>query len=540
MAAQLPSGSMVFDVLAGFALPSNPSRNLGTMILQNLSLMGDANNNLQLHIDFFNFVAELVKQCVTEKYFAPINNLLQLLKIGWYPHIAQYVFASFVPMAQAAVAIVARARFDSEYGYLRDSPEVKRHQELIDTKTIMNMLADVEQWCFLPVGPKLLDEDLNPVATVGIWERMETSFVLIMLSDKQPMAEFMAMLRVLRRAAQETSLGSSTHRDAEEKAGAIIDKVSMYLVQMPKFVHYKDWFLRQKLTMQVLATLQSFTRSTFGLVQLAKNRSLAPRLVLALNSALSDLNQGNLPSKHIYIRPHQPESPDTLEKVRRDFEELKTRSERTERDRDSEANDVAMADAAGASRSDADTTLIDLTAPSQTGRRRKSTRHQEARAATPPEQSLVAPKVWTKTQEDAWRIDGWKVCRSPPPPPGPQPKFGGEDENLLLSMYKHATGTEPVYSIVSQAVHLLWQLVKSDETKDILCLEEKLHRFGMAWTRYHITLARIHFSPERGPVEAKIDHVAQEKAQDLLAMNLTPEKAETLTRFFGSSQEGYE
>jgi hypothetical protein len=124
------------------------------------------------------------------------------------------------------------------------------------------------------------------------WSCVHPEFVLMMIqTHKQPVDDFIAMLKLLGTSVFDGSIGPrSPRRTVDEVAPLIIERLSAHLIETQQWFveRAKIWSIRYAL----LRTLAAFARSTFGMRQLAIHEYFIPRLVMFLGWSIDELYDG--------------------------------------------------------------------------------------------------------------------------------------------------------------------------------------------------------------------------------------------------------
>ncbi|KAI1809240.1 hypothetical protein GGS20DRAFT_572812 [Poronia punctata] len=282
---------LTLECLAGFALPSRPDESLASILLRKLSATGDAGHGIPLPVQFCLEVIRLWDSCRKEGCLEPITDLvslvlfsLQLQTVALAPHIA----SPLLTVAMETCYEVAIPIFNSTSGNPREEGFVK-FRENIDTTKILSLLYLTALGCATsePVGGSLL-----PPA-VDFWNQVHIQFVLMLLSRKQPIEDFMVMLKLLWTSVFPDSIGPiNPDKTPEVVAQLIIDRISIQLTETSKAGVDETQLWNARLL--VLQTLSTFATSRFGLAQLAKHDWLIPRLVTLLSCCVEELYDGDM------------------------------------------------------------------------------------------------------------------------------------------------------------------------------------------------------------------------------------------------------
>lgn len=304
---------LTFDLLARYSFPSDPDQSFAGIIFQKIPSLGDPHDPIRLLIDFCDMVIDLWDQCLREKYYEPIYDLVALITFILQLNtisVAPYIASTLIPVAHTTIYLLAVPRFESQSGDLSISPdETIQHLTLnIDTEGVLQLmylaaLGCVDSYLLDPAQPLNLGPDRDSPQKL-YWKLMQIDFVLVMLSHKQPRDEFLGMLSLLSTSCLPTSIGpitSDPERGPEFVAQALIERVSkiMHMPMMwamsppssvPPFGH-RSCVIR----LAALRVLMVFAQSSLGAKQLVLSDMAIPRLVNVLCGAVDALYDMDVP-----------------------------------------------------------------------------------------------------------------------------------------------------------------------------------------------------------------------------------------------------
>jgi hypothetical protein len=226
---------------------------------------------------------------------APIGELVSL--IAFTLQLNTIAIAPFIAEALVSTALdswyeigIPRLRNQSSTGDPSDAKflDLKEH---IPTASILSVLYLTALGCATsdPVGGSLS----SPI--VDFWSCVHPDFILMMIkSHRQPVDDFIATIKLLRTSAFETSIGpisTTPNRTVDLVAPLIIERLTYHLVETHQWdvAQEKRWLI----CFTLLQTLAAFTRSPFGMKQLATNAYAIPRLVIFLSWSIDDMYDGN-------------------------------------------------------------------------------------------------------------------------------------------------------------------------------------------------------------------------------------------------------
>ncbi|OTA63329.1 hypothetical protein K449DRAFT_381823 [Hypoxylon sp. EC38] len=282
---------LAFEYLAGFALPSRPTESLASILFQKLAVIGDPNDPMRLPIEFCEEVIHLWRSCLEEGCLAPIMELVSLIYLTVQLYtiaVAPYIAPSLLPIAMDSCFEVAIPRFYHEGPGEPPKEAWKNFNANISTTEILSLLYLTALGCAAspPVGGVT-----DPA--VDFWSQVQIEFVLLHLSQKHPVEDYVIILRWLCTSVFPDSIGPiCPDKTVEVVAGALIERTSHQLVEKPLWDI--DQYRLRSVRNAVLRTLAAFARSSFGLAQLAINNYAIPRLVTLLSSCIDELYDGNM------------------------------------------------------------------------------------------------------------------------------------------------------------------------------------------------------------------------------------------------------
>ncbi|ORY70437.1 uncharacterized protein BCR38DRAFT_334381 [Pseudomassariella vexata] len=314
---------LTFEYLASFALPSTPGQSLASLLFHRLAVIGDPSDPMRIPIEFCEAIIALLHKCHEEGCLEPITELislvsftLQLNTVAIVPHIAQ----SLLAIGQDIAFEVAIPRFHNHDLSKYNHANGKNWAAHISTTGILSVLYLTALGCAIssPVGGALSP----PI--VDYWSSVHLEYVLINLSHNQLLPDFLAMLKLLCTSVFEETVGSITHKNktAEEVASPVIDRVSIYLIETPKWDISKEEL--QGVRSTILRTLAAFAKSKVGMSQLKGHDSAVPRLAIFLYHLIDDLYDGETKTMYAFSPTIHPEEAGEAQAQATPTDELRT------------------------------------------------------------------------------------------------------------------------------------------------------------------------------------------------------------------------
>lgn len=461
---------LTFDLLARYCFPSDPDQSFAGIIFQKLPSLGDPHDPMRLLIDFCDMIIDLWDQCLREKYYEPIFDLVALITFILQLNtisVAPYIASTLIPVAHTTIFLLAVPRFESQDGVLAASAdETVHHLALnIDTKGTLQLmylaaLGCADSYLLDPANPLNLGPDRDPPQRL-CWKLMQIDFVLVMLSPKQPRDEFLGMLSLLCTSCLPDSIGPVTgdpERHPVFVAQALIERVSKIMHVPLQWAipgdssgsfGYKSCVVR----LAALRTLMAFAQSPLGARQLALSDVAIPRLVNVLCGAIDALYDMDVPVELFQSAMEEEEG------VRKDTPKAAAREESP-----GEAEEMQGVSKDGPQDDD----------------------DVAAEIEPPPTDSSLDPKT-----------------------------------------------TPLLYTLVSSAILLLHTLVTDPSTAAHTDMRAKLSTSHGASQKYLLTLSRLNYAEEDLVLEAGIDPGTFDRANDLLDLAITPDEAEGVREVFG-------
>ncbi|KUI53811.1 hypothetical protein VP1G_01112 [Cytospora mali] len=474
---------LTFDLLARYSFPSDPEQSFAGIIFQKLPSLGDTHDPMRLLIDFCDMIIDLWDQCLREKYYEPIYDLVALITFILQLNtisVAPYIASTLIPVAQTTIFLLAVPRFESQDGDLTTSVvETIQHLTLnIDTEGTLQLmfltaLGCADSYLLDPEHPLNLGPDRDSPQRL-YWKLIRIDFVLVMLSHKQPRDDFLGMLSLLCTSCLTDSIGPVTgepERDPAFVAQALIERVSKIMHEPMRWSAPGEatgsFGQRQCIVrLAALKTLMAFAQSALGARQLALSDVAIPRLVNVLCGAIDALYDMDVPVELFQFGLYGDED-------------------------DGYASEKGQGEISPAGREG---------------------------------MQSIAKKDGTAGQTIAPDNNNTTTAESLPDPTlplPPDPTFDCSPTHLL-------------YTIVSSTILLLHTLVTDPATSAHIDMRAKLSTSHGASQKYLLTLSRLNYAEEDLVLEAGIDPGTFDRANDLLDLAITPDEAEGVREVFGA------
>lgn len=228
--------------------------------------------------------------------YKPISLLVDLLTFALGLKtlaVAPFIIDSLLPVAQSTAELVGILRFKRE--------SYSRFEKDIDVSACLELIYLAATGC-------INDREY----TIRFWRLMRLDFVLMMLSQHQPIHDFHMMLQLISMSTMRDSIGPKTmDQDTQhDQAKYIIDRISLLLVTVPSSgdgSQKHDASTILDLRLQILRTFEAFCQTSWGGEVLALHRYAVGRLVKVMSDeldAMYDYQSGyNQRSVQIHLHP---------------------------------------------------------------------------------------------------------------------------------------------------------------------------------------------------------------------------------------------
>ncbi|KAF9693339.1 hypothetical protein EKO04_008592 [Ascochyta lentis] len=306
----------IWEVLAHHAFPSNPTKRLSSLFYDALSAkpLSDVH---ALALDICFAVCDLWAQCLAEKYYAPINPLLDALHFVLACQrceTACEVKSRFVPLMIDSIDLVANplskaAKVGQEAVarlHASGHREVTAQIDVLDCLELLHLIATS---CV----------SMDGTESAELWESIPSDFAIMLLNKEQPIAQISLMLRIISTSARPTSIGPITSSDAQadtqaSREDALIGRLTNIFTETPSVTAdpsppdppepVTDTELLE-LRLQVVDLLTALSLPQHGATRLAQNRICIGRLIKHLDRLLTLL----------YKTPLAPTQPVTIASI---------------------------------------------------------------------------------------------------------------------------------------------------------------------------------------------------------------------------------
>lgn len=469
---------LTFDLLARYSFPSDPDQSFAGIIFQKLPSLGDPHDPVRLLIDFCEMTIDLWDQCLREKYYEPIYDLVALITFILQLNtisVAPYITSTLVPVAQTTVFLLAVPRFESQDGDLaaRADENIQHLVLNIDTEGTLQLmylaaLGCADSYLLEPEHPLDLGPERDSPQRL-YWKLMRIDFVLVMLSPKQPRDDFLGMLSLLCTSCLAASIGpvtSEPDRGPAFVAQALIERVSKIMHEPRSWAAPGDssgsfGYQQCVVRLAALRTLLAFAQSGLGATQLALSDVAIPRLVNVLCGAIDALYDMDVPVDilHAVLGTEKDEKED-----------------------------------------------------------------QQVGQEKPPAESENMEGVDDGAADRPIALDEDDIEMLPPSTP----------TSSLPRAHHDPSPTSLLYTIASSVILLLHTLVTDPATSAYTDMRAKLSTSHGAPQKYLLTLSRLNYAEEDLVLEVGIDQGTLDRANELLDLAITPDEAEGVRQVFGA------
>ncbi|KAJ4984184.1 DNA repair protein, partial [Stagonosporopsis vannaccii] len=301
-----PNGTdRVLDALAQHSFPSDPSQRLSSIFYNALAAKAFSDVHA-LALDICSAICHLWAQCLAERYYGPVNTLLDALHFVLACgrcETACAIKARFVPLMIDSIDLVANplskaARLGRDAVnalYASGHREITAQIDVLECLDILHLIATS---C---VG-------LDGTESAELWESIPSDFAVMLLNKEQPIAQIAIMLRILSTSALPTSIGpiasSASQPDSQaHREDALIGRLTNLLTEVPAItpdpsappetLSDTDMLTLRLRVINLLATLST---PRYGSTRLAQNKICIGRLLKHLDILLSLLYKRPLAS----------------------------------------------------------------------------------------------------------------------------------------------------------------------------------------------------------------------------------------------------
>ncbi|KAH7072219.1 hypothetical protein BKA63DRAFT_65103 [Paraphoma chrysanthemicola] len=304
----------ILEALWQHAFPTQPSKKLSSIVYDELA-SATATDVHELALQLCNVFLDLWKQCLSEKYYAPLSLVLDALHfiLNCEPaETAVQAAVRAIPLIVTTVdlvsaPIISAARLGGKAIASLYSPtqrDIAAKIDVLDCLELLYLLATSSV-------------STSPEAVLRFWQGIPSGFTLMLLNKEYPQPQIALVLRILSTSALPASLGPIAAEDESQAniEDALISRLTNIFTESPKTIpdparedvhtvpaiEAEVWDLR----LLVLKVLTQFSVWKHGCDRLAQNRLCIGRLIKHLDYSLNTL----------YRQPISPTQPQKIESV---------------------------------------------------------------------------------------------------------------------------------------------------------------------------------------------------------------------------------
>jgi hypothetical protein len=300
----------VFEALVQYAFPSQPLTKLSSIVYDSLSSCHLASDVHELALRICRIFLQLWKQCLQEKYYAPVYLLIDALQFVLAcssSKTAVELTEETVPIITDSIMLVATPIYEA--GTNMDarkisalfSPAQRLVASEINTRDCFELL-------YLLATSAIASPD--PDTVTRFWRTVPFPAVLALLKKWQPLHHITMILRILSTSALPNTIGPIHPKDPAEQQRYevflvvnLTELLSAKLTPVPDPQDTSPALTTEaetfNLRLQVLAVLTRFSIPAHGATLLAHHKNCIGRLITFLNASLSAL----------YAHPLSPTQP---------------------------------------------------------------------------------------------------------------------------------------------------------------------------------------------------------------------------------------
>ncbi|KAJ8104784.1 hypothetical protein OPT61_g10570 [Boeremia exigua] len=293
----------VLEALAQHSFPSNPAKRLSSIFYDALAAKAFSDVHA-LALDICFAICDLWEQCLAQRYYAPVNILLDALHFVLACErcaTACEIKSRFIPLMIDSVDLVAnplskaaRVGQDAVVAlYASGHREVTAQIDVLECLDLLHLIATS---CVGVEGNE----------SAELWEAIPSDFAIMLLSKEQPIAQISLMLRILSTSALPTSIGpiATPNSQADSQANredALIGRLTNIFTETPDITAdsappsspgppdtVTDTDILE-LRLQVIDLLTALSVPQHGATRLAQNRICIGRLIKYLDRLLNML-----------------------------------------------------------------------------------------------------------------------------------------------------------------------------------------------------------------------------------------------------------
>lgn len=229
---------------------------------------------------------------LTAAQLEPITELVSFIVITLQVYssaVAPYIAPSLISIAMESCYDVGIPRFNNHNaGDPTEETWIKLNRNIPNLQ-ILSLLYLTSLGC--AASPPVTGGVTPPIS--DFWSEIHVQFVLMLLSPKHPVQDFLVILRLLCTSVFPQSIGPTPPgQTAEFAAVHIIQSVSLQLVDTPRWDIDKMTLCGVRI--EILKTLAAFARSEFGLAQMTTGDYVIPRVVSLICASMDELYDGDM------------------------------------------------------------------------------------------------------------------------------------------------------------------------------------------------------------------------------------------------------
>lgn len=298
----------VLEALAQHAFPSNPAKRLSSIFYDALAAKTFSDVHA-LALDILSAICDLWAQCLVEKYYAPVNLLLDALHFVLACErceTACEIKSRFVALMIDSIDLVANPLSKAaKLGpdaiktlYASGHREITAHIDVLSCLDIMHLVATS---CV----------SISDAEAAELWELIPSDFAIMLLNKEQPIAQIALMLLILSTSSLASSIGPITASASQEdsqahREDALIGRLTNLFTETPAIAadpsppttsSSPEYDLPDLVTatdilslrLRVIDLLTTFSIPQHGAARLASNRICIGRLIKYLDRLLNML-----------------------------------------------------------------------------------------------------------------------------------------------------------------------------------------------------------------------------------------------------------
>ncbi|KAK5000412.1 hypothetical protein LTR66_000713 [Elasticomyces elasticus] len=285
-----PEHGRSLELLSKHTFPSDPATSLSCIVFDTLASPSTYEPDISLPLKVCNAFTTLWARCLKESFFNPLYLIISLINFVLVLEpstTTSAIVPQLVPIILKTVDLIAvptaRASTDATIASEIDKNALEKLGQQIDVDSILDLLQ------YMAMIATLSAESL-----LAFWQRLEFTFVLLMLNKAQPLSHITLVLQILGTSNLTDTFGAINHNPEQQERNEkdTVDRLTSLLLETPRAladeVPYEDVEIAE-LRIEILAVLRTMCLTDHGGRLLAEHRMAIGRLIRFLDSQITKL-----------------------------------------------------------------------------------------------------------------------------------------------------------------------------------------------------------------------------------------------------------